>query len=694
MHELRALIIEDSEDDAELLIHQLQRGGYRLLVRRVDTREDMLEALQEQSWDIAFSDYTMPHFGTLEALALLHEHGLDIPFIMISGTVGEARAVEVMRAGAHDYIMKDNLSRLIPAVERELREAQSRRQRQAADNERIRLSSILEATPDLVAIIDLKGRIHYINRAGRRWLGLGEENRSPMTIFTDYQPPQTAALMQNKAIPAALSEGVWEGEMIILDAAGSEIPVSQVVLSHRDHHNQVEFLSTIARDIRERKHYEQELKHRVTHDALTHLPNRILLRDRLSRALLSAQREEHLVAVLFLDIDNFKQINDALGHLAGDNCLRVVAQRLVKCIRTSDTVGRYGGDEFLIILCDLHAPSDVEIIIKKIRNAFAQPLKLNDNDIYITLSIGASLYPQDDSDEENLLKFSDTAMYTAKHTGRDQFRFYAPEMNDGGRELLALETDLRRALERKEFILHYQPQLDLKTNQIITVEALVRWQHSQRGLVSPGDFIPLLEKTGLIIEVGNWILETACKQAQSWWACGYPIRIAVNCSARQFQQHLLDTVRRLLQEHSLNPAGLELEVTESVVMHDVQYATYILQHLKEMGVTLAIDDFGTGYSSLAYLKRFPIHSLKIDHSFVHDISVNPEDAAIAEAIVLLGHSLDLEVVAEGVESETQVQFFQNLQCHRIQGYWIGRPMPAKDLFPLIEAYNSRRRLEN
>ncbi|QBQ56047.1 putative bifunctional diguanylate cyclase/phosphodiesterase [Nitrosococcus wardiae] len=694
MRELRALIIEDSEDDATLLIHQLQRTGYQLFVKRVETREAMLEALQKQHWDIVLSDYTMPRFSTLEALVLLHEHGLDIPFIMVSGTVGEDRAVEVMKAGAHDYIMKNNLSRLLPAVERELREAESRRQRQAADNERIRLSSILEITPDFVAITDLKGRIHYINRAGRQWLGLDEENRCPMTLLADYQPSWTAALMENSAIPYALEEGVWEGEMAILDSEGLEIPVSQVILSHQNQQNQLEFLSTIARDIRERKHYEQELQHQVTHDALTHLPNRILLRDRLSRALANAKREQHLIAVLFLDIDNFKQINDALGHLAGDSCLRMVSQRLVQCIRTSDTVGRYGGDEFLIILSNLHTPSDVEIIVKKIRATLSQPFRINGNDVFITLSIGASLYPRDGGDEENLLKSSDTAMCTAKHTGRDQFRFYAPKMKDRGRELLALETDLRRALEREEFILHYQPQLDLSTNQITTVEALVRWQHAQRGLVSPGDFIPLLEQTGLIIEVGNWILETACKQAQAWWACGYPLRIAVNCSAHQFQQYLLDTVHQLLQKHSLNPACLELEVTESVVMQDVQYATHILEHLKAMGVTLAIDDFGTGYSSLAYLKRFPIHSLKIDHSFVHELSDDSEDAAIAEAIVLLGHSLDLEVVAEGVESEAQARFFQNHQCHRIQGYWIGRPMPAENLFPLIESRNVKRRIVN
>lgn len=689
MPELRVLIVEDSEDDAFFVARQLQRGGYQPLVQRVDTQEAMLKALQTQSWDIVLSDYNMPGFSAIDALALVQKTGVDIPFIMVSGTVGEDRAVEIMKAGAHDYIMKNNLNRLVPAVERGLRNAEIRRQHQAAENERARLSSILEATPDLVAIIDLAGCIHYINQAGSRWFGFTGKTDSNRVSLFDYYSPWAAALMQDTAIPTALREGVWEGEAAILKPCGLEIPVSQVLLSHRDTHSQVEFLSTIARDISERKHYEQELQYRVTHDALTHLPNRVLLRDRLAQSLAHARRNRFLAAVLFLDIDNFKQINDALGHTAGDSCIRTVAHRLASCIRVSDTLGRYGGDEFLIILSDLHEISDVEGVISKIRTALGQPLKLNNNDVFITLSIGVSLYPRDGKDEETLLKASDAAMYTAKRIGRSQFRYYLPEMNFRGRELLTLETELRRALKREEFVLHYQPQLDLNTNQITAVEALIRWQHSERGLIPPGDFIPLLEQTGFIQEVGNWVLETACRQTKAWHAQGYPIRMAINCSARQFQPRLLDTVCQTIKKHLLDPNCLEIEVTESVVMQDVQYATSVLQHLKEMGVTLAIDDFGTGYSSLAYLKRFPIHSLKIDCSFVRDIPDDKGDAAIAETILLLGHSLGLEVVAEGVETEIQMQFFQERHCHRIQGYWIGRPMPAQDLLPLIAARNAR-----
>ncbi|ABA58230.1 response regulator receiver modulated diguanylate cyclase/phosphodiesterase [Nitrosococcus oceani ATCC 19707] len=688
MRGLRVLIVEDSEDDALLLERHLRRGDYQPFVKRVETRETMLAALQTQPWDIILSDHSLPHFGSMDALTLLQKESIDIPFIMVSGTVGEDRAVEIMKAGAHDYIMKDNLRRLVPAVERELREANIRRQRQAVENERARLSSILEATPDLVAIMDLEGRIHYMNQAGRQWLGFIKKNHYAGASLLAHYPLWTASLIRDTAIPAALREGVWEGEAVILNPSGGEIPVSQVILSHRNALNQVEFLSTIARDISERKHYEQELQYRVTHDTLTHLPNRILLRDRLIQVLAHAKRNQRLTAVLFLDVDNFKQINDGLGHLTGDKCLRTLAHHLAGCIRESDTLGRYGGDEFLIILSDLRSYSDVETLIKKIRATVSQPLKLNNNDVFITLSIGVSLYPQDGDDEEALLKTADAAMHTAKHSSPGQCRYYRPEMNVRGSELLALETDLHRALEREEFVLYYQPQLDVTTGQITAVEALIRWQHPNRGLVSPRDFIPLLEQTGLIEEVGKWGLNTACRQAKAWHSQGYPIRMAVNCSARQFQQHFLDIVHQILQKQSLDPAYLELEVTESVVMQDTQSATYILQRLKEMGVTLAIDDFGTGYSSLAYLKRFPIHSLKIDCSFVRDVTKNEEDAAIAETILLLGNSLGLEVVAEGVETEAQMRFFQDRHCHRIQGYWIGRPMPAKDLFPLITGRNN------
>ncbi|ADJ28276.1 response regulator receiver modulated diguanylate cyclase/phosphodiesterase with PAS/PAC sensor(s) [Nitrosococcus watsonii C-113] len=688
MRKLRVLLVEDSEDDALLLERHLRRSGYQPAVTRVETRETMLTALQAQSWDIILSDHSLPHFGSMEALNLLQQAGIDIPFIMVSGTVGEDRAVEIMRAGAHDYIMKGNLSRLVPAVERELREANIRWQRQAVENEHARLSSILEATPDLVAIMDLTGRIHYMNRAGCQWLGFTEKNHYMGASLLDHYPSWTAALMQNTAIPTALRVGVWEGEAVMLNGKGAEIPISQVLLSHRNASHQVEFLSTIVRDISERKHYEQELQYRVTHDTLTHLPNRVLLRDRLTQVLAHAKRNQRLAAVLFLNVDNFKQINDALGHLAGDKCLRALARHLASCIRASDTLGRYGSDEFLVILSDLYSPSDVEAIIKKIRAATSHPLALNNSDVFVTLSIGVSLYPQAGDDEETLLKTSHIAMHNAKRHGPGQSRYYLPEMNSRGDELLALETDLRRALEREEFVLHYQPQLEVTTGQITAVEALIRWQHPHRGLVPPRDFIPLLEQTGLIEEVGEWVLETACKQAKSWHSEGYPIRIAVNCSARQFQQHFLDSVRRILQKYALHPSYLELEVTESVVMQDMQSTTYILQRLKEMGVTLAIDDFGTGYSSLAYLKRFPVHSLKIDHSFVRDITNNEEDAAIAETILLLGNSLKLEVVAEGVETGTQMRFFQDRHCHRIQGYWIGRPMPANDLFSLMAGKNN------
>jgi diguanylate cyclase (GGDEF)-like protein len=684
---LHVLVVEDSEDDTCFLVRQLQRGGYQPYVRRVETREAMLEALQAQSWDIVFSDYRMPNFSTLEALTLLQEQGVDIPFIMVSGMVGEDRAVEVMKAGAHDYIMKDNLSRLLPAVKRELREAENRRQRQAADEERARLMSILEATPDLVAVIDLESRIHYLNQAGCQWLGFSQPPPYPTVSLLSYYTPWAATLMQNTAIPTALQAGTWNGELAILNSKGVEIPLSQVILTHQNNRGQIKFLSLIARNITDQKQYEQELQYRVTHDILTHLPNRTLLRDRLAQALASAKRERCLIAILFLDVDNFKQINDALGHLIGDRCLLDVAQRLANCIRMSDTLGRYGGDEFIIILSNVHHLSDVETVIKKIHAEFTQPLKLNGNDIVVTLSIGVSLYPQDGIDEESLLQASDTAMYSAKRNGRNQFRYYLPKMDSRGRELLTLEMELRQALEREEFVLYYQPQLDLSSRQITAVEALIRWQHTKRGLIPPRDFIPILEQTGLIVEVGNWVLDTACTQAQAWHTLGYPLRIAVNCSTRQFQQRLLETVHHTLQRHSLDPTRLELEVTESVVMQDIQNATHILQHLKEMGVTLAIDDFGTGYSSLAYLRRFPIHSLKIDCSFVRDIAHDPEDVAIAETILLLGRSLELEIVAEGVETDVQAQFFQSRQCQRIQGYWVGHPLPAEDLLAFLATRN-------
>lgn len=515
---LNILIIEDSDDDTALAVHALKQAGYEIAHTQVATGADFSRALDVCRWDAIVSDYTVPGFGALEALNILHDSGRDLPFIVISGTVGEERTAEIMKAGAHDFIVKSNLSRLSPAITRELRDAGMRAGKRKIEDEHARIASILEATTDLVAMIDPKGHILYINQAGSDWLGLADKVEK--TCLFDYYPPWAGKLLREAAIPAAIEEGAWQGEAAIVDAGGTDIPVSQVIIAHRKRCDSISYLSTIARDISERKHYEHELRYQLTHDSLTRLPNRVLLMDRTAQAIAAARRNKFLAAVLFLDIDNFKQINDALGHTAGDSCLCEAATRLADCLRGGDTLGRYGGDEFLSILGDLKEAGAVDTVIRKIRAAFQRPVTLDSNEIYLTLSIGVSLYPQDGTDAESLLKYANVAMHSAKRFGRDEFKYYLPAMSVNGKTGLVLESDLRRAIEREEFILHYQPQLDLARNKITAVEALIRWQHPQKGLIPPKDFIPALERTGLIRQVGRKTFCMAVRQAQDWKARG------------------------------------------------------------------------------------------------------------------------------------------------------------------------------
>lgn len=794
---LRALFIEDAENDVLLLVDCLQTAGFNLFWQRVDTEQDLLSVLK-QPWDIVFSDYTMPRFNGARALAILRQHDADIPFIFVSGTIGEDVAVGGMKAGAQDYVMKGNLSRLVPAVRRELAEAYTRREaheaeqtlrklsrviEQTADSvyitdqegiiqyvnpgfekltgysaaeaigntpalikanwrddrrmwetilagnafqetlvnrrkdgsqfheEKIiaplfdehhqithfvstgrdvtdrvqveeaqaRLLAILEATTDFVAILRDDGHFRYLNQAGRRMLGIMETTDVDDWSLTDSHPEWAVQRLLFEAIPVARRDGVWQGETAVLNADGREIPVSLVVLSHKGADGEAESFSTIARDMTERKRFEQELQRQATHDALTGLPNRVLLQDHLVTELKRAARQKTLAAVLFLDIDNFKRVNDSLGHAVGDTLLCSVAQRLLGCLRSNDTVARYGGDEFTIVMGELNSVDNIMLIVNKLSAIFEMPITVSGQEVYIGFSIGIAIYPNDGADAETLLKNADAAMYRAKGRGRNQYQFYTPDMNVRGQELLALETGLRRALSRNEFQLYYQPQMTINSGRIVGFEALLRWQHPDKGLISPANFVPLLEETGLIVPVGAWVLRAACAHYRKCCEAGQmPFRVSVNMSTRQFgDQALVEMVRQILVEEKMPPEHLEIEITESTAMQDVQMAGEILAALDALGVRLAIDDFGTGYSSLAYLKRFPLDVLKIDRTFVQDLHHDGNVQAIVEASISLGHKLGLEVVAEGVETVEQLRFLHTHHCDMIQGYYLSRPMPAE-----------------
>ena len=463
----------------------------------------------------------------------------------------------------------------------------------------------------------------------------------------------------------------------------NELTVSPV----RDDEGRVANFVWVITDVTEREQHEELLEYQANHDALTGLPNRNLLADRIAQALANARRYGQHLAVLFIDLDNFKFVNDSLGHALGDRMLLALADRLQKCIRSADTVARYGGDEFVIVISCLDRDEDAVTVANNVQAQVSQPLTIDGHEFGITCSIGISLYPKDGDTVETLLKNADAAMYRAKEQSRNAFQFYTSEMNDRVVERIMIERHLRHALEQDELEVHYQPQVNLATGRVCGIEALLRWHSRELGTVSPGRFIPLAEETGLIVPIGEWVLRTCCRQNRLWQEAGLPrLPISVNLSARQLQKkELCRTIEEILLETSLEPRYLELELVESMVTRDVEGAAAIMKELKGLGVQLAMDDFGTGYSSLSYLKRFPFDRLKIDLSFVRDIIADPESAAIARAIIAMAHNLNLRAVAEGVETREQLEYLRHHDCDEIQGFYVSRPLTAPDLEALFRS---------
>ena len=438
----------------------------------------------------------------------------------------------------------------------------------------------------------------------------------------------------------------------------------------------------------ERKLAEERIQFMANHDALTGLPNRVLLNDRLSQAILHAQRYDRWVTVLFVDLDNFKFINDSLGHNAGDELLRTIAKRMVDRVRATDTVVRLGGDEFVVVLTDQPKSADsISQTVQKIQLAIAEPVHLEGHDLRVTSSLGVATYPDDGAGADTLLANADAAMYRAKEVGRDNFQFYTAELNTKVHEKFLLQEELRNAVARSEFVLHYQPEVDLRTGRVFAVEALVRWKHPKLGMVPPNRFIPTAEENGLIVPIGDWVLHEACRQNKAWQDAGLPhMVVSVNVSARQFREkNLIHRVVSALESSGLEARYLELELTESLIMQDVELAVATMKELQGLGIQLSIDDFGTGYSSLSALKTFPVTRLKIDKSFVDGLLADENDRAVAGAVVSLGQTLNLRVVAEGVETDAQAEFLRSINCDEMQGYLFSKPLPAEGLEELLSA---------
>jgi diguanylate cyclase (GGDEF)-like protein/PAS domain S-box-containing protein len=802
---LRTLIIEDSEDDALLLTRYLQQT-YELVHVRVDSADGLSQALHQGEWDMVLSDHAMPGFDSFAALKIVQRSGRDLPFIIISGAIGEDLAVAAIKAGAHDYLLKSNLKRLIPAIERELQAAQARRTHFQSEQ---RFRATFEQAAVGIAHVGLDGRWLRVNHKLCLITGYAEEELltrdRPSITYPDDMPDELGSMQQLLAseVPSSTKEIryvrkdsslVWvnltwsltrtsTGEpdyfieviediterkeateqlrlfarifdtinegVVVTDSANNIVSVNpafsaitgysaaeaigknprllhsgfmdksfydkmwqsinkngrwqgEITDRRKNGESYIEWLSistmkdergefshhiAVVSDISERKAAEEHMVYIAQHDFLTDLPNRMLLHDRLTQAIAHARREQRKVAVMFLDLDRFKAINDTLGHLVGDKLLKIVAGHISSVARVSDTVSRLGGDEFAIMLPYVVDADDIATIAVKLLTSIAGPCVIDGNEIEVTTSIGISVFPEDGDDSESLIAHADAAMYQAKGNGRNNYQFFTHEMNRRTLERMAIKNKLSHALERNELFLLYQPQVDLQSGRIIGAEALVRWDHPLYGNVLPAQFIPIAEENGLISPIGEWVLREACRQNQEWRKLGLmKITMAVNLSVVQFRQkNLGEIIKDILHESGLAPSGLELEITEGVVMQDAEAAILLLEDMKEMGLKLSVDDFGTGYSSLSYLKRFPIDKFKIDQSFVHDLATDTDDAVIVSTIISMAHSLKLKVIAEGVETAEQLAFLKQQGCDEIQGYYFSQPISAEEFTKLLSS---------
>lgn len=553
-----------------------------------------------------------------------------------------------------------------------------------------RYEGLLEAAPDAMLEINEGGEIVLLNRQAERQFGYSRDQLVGQNISRIIPKGFTERLVADPLRGAASGPAQQSGTGIELSGRrkdGTEFPI-EIMLSPQESPEGTLFIASI-RDITQRKKSEEqlvEMSHSAQHDVLTNLPNRLLLYDRITHAISFAQRQRKQLAVLFVDLDHFKRINDSLGHAVGDKLLQSVGGRLTASVRRSDTVSRLGGDEFVVLLSQIEHPEDAAFSARKILGALIAPHQIDEADLNINVSIGISTYPGDGRDAQSLMNSADAAMYDAKEHGRNTYRFFRPDMHARVVERQSLEGSLRAALGRREFFLHYQPKINLMSGEIAGVEALLRWMHPERGLVPPLQFVPIAEECGLITSIGQWVLLEACRQARAWRDLGLrAVPLAVNVSAVEFlAENFLSGVRAALIATGVEPRNLELELTESVLMLDAESTVDTLHALKAIGVRLAVDDFGTGYSSFTYLRRFPLDALKIDRSFVHDITADQNDAAIVSAIIGIGKSLKQRVIAEGVETREQLNFLQTHGCGEGQGYYFSRPVVAEQLTEVLK----------
>ena len=681
------LIIEDDEAFSELIASTLEEECYSC--HCISTGSKALAWLASNSADLIILDYTLPDMNGAAFIDRMWELGCTTPFIMVTGLDDTNLAVQMMRTGACDYMIKDTsfLNRLPMVVTRALHETETRERLQRAELSLRQSENRLSRAQSIARMGSWEwdfntGEIYFSDELYRIF-GISKEAHIQLQLkwIFKHVNRNDRATLRKAFFDSARNGCPFNISFRINSPTDGEIVISSLGEVQTGDNGKACLFSGTTLDITARIKAESEIQQLISYDRLTSLPNRNLLHDRLTLTMAQAHRNHQMVGVLYLDLDRFKGVNETLGHRVGDVLLQKIASRLKACVQESDTLARLGGDEFVIILAGVTDVETISSTAKKILALVYEPFFIESHEIYTTASIGIAVYPMDGEDSHTLLKHSDLAMYQVKEFNRNNFQFFSDEMNTRVLHRMKLEITMRKALEREEFLLLYQPQVNDRTGTIVGVEALLRWNHPELGIIAPDKFIYLAEETGYIVPIGEWVIQTACRQNKNWQNKGLPpVRIAVNLSARQFAQSGLDeTISNTLLETGLAPQWLELEITESTIMKNAETNISILNKLKGMGIDLAIDDFGTGYSSLSYLKHFPITRLKIDRSFVTDISTNPDDAAIAEIIITMAKTLKLSVIAEGVETQAQVDFLSFHNCDEMQGFFFSRPVAAEEI---------------
>ena len=701
------LLIQDDPADAEAIRAALLSSGdgpFQVVwVRRCSEALEQLKPERQQVQPMGprmaaiLVDLLLPDSRGLETVDQLLRAAPQIPILVLCTARDEDVAKLAVQHGAQDYLLKTRVdSYLLHKALGSMIERSAIAE--ALFEERERAQVTLKSIGDAVVSIDARGHVTYLNIVAETMTGWSRDEAAghsveevlrivDVTTREIVPNPMALAIRENKTVDL-------KAKCVLIRRDGVETGIEESAAPIHDRQGQVTGAVMVFHDVSMARALSLKMYHLAQHDGLTDLPNRMLLDDRLAQAITLCHRNQQKLAVLFLDLDRFKHINDTLGHDFGDRVLRNAAQRLLQCVRSSDTVSRQGGDEFVIVLSEIAHSQDAEGCAAKILSALSVPVRIDEHDLYITASIGIATYPDDGNDAETLLKHADLAMYHAKANGFNTFQFFEPGMNARAAERQLLENGLRHAIEREQFVLHYQSKINLATGAIVGVEALVRWCHPERGLILPGQFLAIAEESGLIVPIGRWVMTECCNRARAWRDAGLPpIRMAINISAVELRtKGFVSGVRAMLTQAKLEPSDLELELTETFLLQNADSTAAVLEALKDVGVRLALDDFGTGYASLSHLRRFPIDTLKIDRSFVRDIAMDSDDASIVRAVIGMGKSLDMQVVAEGVETSEQFDFLRQQGCPEGQGYYFSEPIVAAEFARNLGRHPSGQRL--